>query len=86
MTAQTSGHGLETGREQSNPRDLARAKSMRTISIVLAIAAFAVLVVGFGRNWPAYYQVPAGLTAWFAVEWQRRCSRRIKALSENDPA
>ena len=68
-------------RTQSDGAELARAKTMRTVAIVIAVLAVAVLVYGFGVGWKPWYQVPAGLAAWAAVEWQRRCYNRIKALS-----
>ncbi len=67
-------------RTQSEGAELARAKTMRTVAIVIAVLAVAVLVYGFGMGWKPWYQVPAGLVAWAAVEWQRRCYNRIKAL------
>jgi hypothetical protein len=54
---------------------------MRVVSVVVAMVAFAVLVVAFSLGWQAYYQVAAGLAAWIAIEWQRNCSRRIRALT-----
>ncbi len=70
-----------TARMQSAGPELARAKTMRMLAIVVAVLAVAVLVYGFGMGWMPWYQVPAGLVAWAAVEWQRRCYNRIKALS-----
>ena len=70
-----------TAQTQSNEHELARAKTMRTIAIVVAVIAFGTLVYGFGELWKPWYQVPAGLAAWAAIEWQRRCYKRIKELS-----
>ncbi len=70
-----------TAQTQSNGSDLARARTMRMIAIVIAIVAFGALVVGFGMSWSPYYQVPAGLIAYAAVEWQRHCGKKIKELS-----
>ena len=72
---------MTTAQTQSNAADIARAKTMRTIAVALAILAVAVLVFGFGMKWPAYYQVAAGFAAFFSVEWQRKCTQRIKVMS-----
>lgn len=69
---------------QSNGQELARARTMRTFAIVLAVAAMAVLVYGFGMGWKPWFQVPAGLAAWAAIEWQRQLGNKIKALQEPD--
>lgn len=53
---------------------------MRTVAVILAVAAVATLVYGFGMKWSAYYQVAAGFAAFFCVEWQRKCTQRIKVL------
>ena len=65
---------------QSDNQDLARLRMTRTFGIVLAVIAMAVLVYGFGMNWKPMYQVPAGLAAWAAIEWQRQLGKKIKAL------
>jgi hypothetical protein len=67
--------------DDADGQDLARARIMRVVSVVVAMVAFAVLVVAFSLGWQAYYQVAAGLAAWIAIEWQRNCSRRIRALT-----
>jgi hypothetical protein len=77
MPTQTQSNGSD----RANGSDLARAKTMRMVAILLAVLAMAVLVYGFGMGWQPVYQVPAGLAAWAAVEWQRRCYHRIKDLS-----
>jgi hypothetical protein len=77
MTAQ-----MQSGSGLADDRQLARARTMRVVSIILAIVAFSTLVVGFGLGWQAYYQVPAGLAAWACIEWQRACGRKIKELTE----
>lgn len=73
-----------TVQTQSNDQELARLRTMRTLAIVLAILAVAVLVYGFGMGWMPWYQVPAGLAAWAAVEWQRSLGKKIKALTGQD--
>ncbi len=70
-----------TAQTQSNDAELARAKTLRTLAIVIAVVAFGTLVYGFGMQWKPWYQVPAGLAAWGAVEWQRRLGQKIKVLS-----
>jgi hypothetical protein len=75
--------GLEikmSAQTQSTGSELARARTLRTIAIVIAVVAFGTLVYGFGMQWSAYYQVPAGLAAYVAVEWQRHIGKKIKAL------
>ncbi len=64
-----------------NDHALARAQTMRTVAIVLAVIAFGALVYSFGMGWKAWYQVPLGLAAWASIEWQRRCGQRIKELT-----
>jgi hypothetical protein len=71
---------------QSTGSELARARSLRIIAIVIAVVAFGTLVYGFGMQWSAYYQVPAGLAAYAAVEWQRHIGKKIKALEGSGPA
>ncbi len=66
---------------QSNDAGIARAKTMRIVAVVLAVVAVAILVYGFGMGWAPYYQVAAGFAAFFCVEWQRKCTQRIKVLS-----
>jgi hypothetical protein len=80
VQTQSPGSKLATGSE------LARARTLRTIAIVIAVAAFGTLVYGFGMQWSAYYQVPAGLAAYAAVEWQRHIGKKIKALEGSGPA
>jgi hypothetical protein len=63
-------------------RDMARMRTVRLLSVLLAIGAFAILVVGFALNWAAYYQVAAGLAAYIGIEWQRRVSDKIRALDK----
>ncbi len=70
-----------TVQTQSNDQEVARLKTMRTLAVVLAVAAMAMLVYGFGMGWKPWFQVPAGLAAWASVEWQRNLNRKIKALS-----
>jgi hypothetical protein len=75
--------GLEnkmTAQTQSTGSELARARTLRTVAIVIAVVAFGTLVYGFGMTWSAWYQVPAGLAAYAAVEWQRHIGKKIKAL------
>ena len=48
--------------------------------------AFGTLVYGFGMTWSAWYQVPAGLAAYIAVEWQRHIGKKIKALEGSSQA
>ena len=72
---------MTTAQTQSNDAGIARAKTMRTVAVVLAVIAFMTLVYGFGMKWPAYYQVAAGFAAYICVEWQRKCTQRIKILS-----
>jgi hypothetical protein len=72
---------MTTAQTQSNDAGIARAKTMRTVAVALAVVAVATLVYGFGMKWAAYYQVAAGFAAFFCVEWQRKCTQRIKALS-----
>ena len=86
MTTQPQADGPPRGRASGDHHDLAGARRMRMLSIVLAMTAFAVLVVGFGLAWKPYYQVPAGLAAWLGIEWQRNCSRRITALKDGGAA
>jgi len=71
---------MTTAQTQSNDAGIARAKTMRVVALVLAVASVATLVYGFGMQWPAYYQVAAGFAAFFCVEWQRKCTQRIKVL------
>jgi hypothetical protein len=59
---------------------------MRAVAIAVAVIAFLVLVVGFGLNWPAYYQVAAGFAAYLGIEWQRKYNRRVKQLKGDGPA
>jgi hypothetical protein len=70
-----------TAQTHSTNQELARARTMRAIGIVLAVLAVAALVYGFGMGWAPWYQVPAGLAAYVAVEWQRHWYKKIKALS-----
>jgi hypothetical protein len=72
---------MTTAQAQSKDAGIARAKTIRAIALVLAIVAVATLVYGFGMKWPAYYQVAAGFAAFFCVEWQRKCTQRIKVMS-----
>jgi hypothetical protein len=72
---------MTTAQAQSNDAGIARAKTMRAVALVLAIVAVATLVYGFGMKWAAYYQVAAGFVAFFCVEWQRKCTQRIKVMS-----
>jgi hypothetical protein len=76
MSAQMQSNGSDL----ANDQDLARLRMTRTFGIVLAVVAMAVLVYGFGMNWKPMYQVPAGLAAWAAIEWQRQLGKKIKAL------
>jgi hypothetical protein len=69
-----------TAEANADDQELARAKTMRTIAIVIAVVAFAVLVYGFGMLWKPWYQVAAGVAAYAGVEWQRRCGQKIKEL------
>jgi len=71
---------MTTAQTQSNDAGIARAKTMRIVALVLAIVAVATLVYGFGMGWAPYYQVAAGFAAFFCVEWQRKCTQRIKVL------
>lgn len=64
----------------ANDHELARARLYHRLSIIVAIAVVALLVVGFGLQWKPWFQAPIILGAWIAVEWQRRCNRRVKAL------
>ncbi|MDB5395771.1 MAG: hypothetical protein JWM91_3277 [Rhodospirillales bacterium] len=73
-----------TAQTQPNDQELARARTIRTLAIVLAVAAMAVLVYGFGMGWKPWYQVPAGLAAWASIEWQRQLGKKIKALEEHN--
>jgi hypothetical protein len=75
MSAQMQSNGSDL----ANDQDLARLRMTRTFGIVLAVAAMAVLVYGFGMNWKPMYQVPAGLAAWAVIEWQRQLGKKIKA-------
>ena len=70
-----------TAQMQSSSQDLARARTMRTVAIVIAVLAFGTLVYGFGMKWEAMYQVAAGLAAYVGVEWQRHIGKKIKELS-----
>jgi hypothetical protein len=75
--------GLEikmTAQTQSTGSELARTRTLRTVSIVLAVIAFLALVFSFGMGWMPWYQVPLGLLAYAAVEWQRHIGKKIKAL------
>ena len=76
MTAQTQSNGPAS----ANAQELARARTLRTVSIVLAVAAFLALAFSFGMGWMPWYQVPLGLLAYAAVEWQRHIGKKIKAL------
>jgi hypothetical protein len=68
------------GAARTSDQELARPRMMRGVAIIIAVAAFALLVVAFSLAWKPYYQVAAGLAAWAAIEWQRACGRKIKAL------
>jgi hypothetical protein len=70
-----------TAGTHSNAHELARARTLRTVAIGIAVIAFGVLVYGFGMKWEALYQVAAGLAAYVAVEWQRHIGKKIKQLS-----
>jgi hypothetical protein len=66
----------------ANDQGLAQARTMHKLSIAAALALFALLVVSFALKWEAYYQVAAGLAAYIAIEWQRRCDRKVKELAK----
>jgi len=69
-----------TAQTQTNAQELARARTLRTVAIVLAVVAFGTLVYGFGMKWSAPYQVAAGFVAYVGVEWQRHIGKKIKQL------
>jgi hypothetical protein len=69
-----------TAETHSNAHELARARTLRTVAIALAVIAFATLVYGFGMKWSAVYQVAAGAAAYIGVEWQRHIGKKIKQL------
>ena len=62
----------------SNAHELARARTLRTVAITLAVIAFATLVYGFGMKWDAVYQVAAGAVTYIGIEWQRHIGKKIK--------
>jgi hypothetical protein len=70
-----------TADTQTGGQELARARTLRAVAIVLAIVFFGSLVVAFGLKLSAWYQVPAGLAAYAAIEWQRHLGKKIKTLS-----
>jgi hypothetical protein len=72
---------MTTAQTQTNTAEIARLKTMRFVTGLLAVASFLTLVFGFGEKWPAMYQVAAGLVAYVFIEWQRRCGQKIKILS-----
>jgi hypothetical protein len=78
---------MQPGQTQSSDmartaeQDLARLRTTRGVAMILAVAAFALLVVAFSLAWKPYYQVAVGLAAWAAIEWQRNNGRKIKALT-----
>lgn len=69
-----------TAQTHSNPQELSRARTMRTVAIAFAVVAFATLVYGFGMKWSPLYQVAAGFAAYVGVEWQRHIGKKIKQL------
>jgi len=71
---------------QANEQELGKLRMMHKASIVAATVLFLVLVLGFSLKWAAVYQVLAGLGAFAAIEWQRRCDRKIKELGNAEPA
>ena len=69
----------ERGAAEESPR-LAKARTLRTVAIALAVVASGVLVYGFGMKWSAEYQVAAGAFAYIGIEWQRHIGKKIKQL------
>jgi hypothetical protein len=67
---------------RSNEQELARARLVHRLSIAVAVAAVALLGVGFGLQWKPWFQAPDILLAAAAVEWQRRCGHKVKTLLE----
>jgi hypothetical protein len=74
--------GMAAG-TQPNDHELSRLRTMRLVAIVLAVVAVAVLIYGFGMGWMPWYQVPAGLAAYAAVEWQRQDGKKIRSLEDD---
>ncbi len=83
MTSQTQ-PDISAAGGGSRGHDIAHARTMRIAAIIVAVTAFAGLVVAFGLAWKPYYQVPLGLAAYAAIEWQRHWSHRIKSLTDGD--
>ena len=69
------------GEKLANDQELAKARTLRTVAIAIAVAAFATLVYGFGMKWPAVYQVAAGAASYIGIEWQRHIGKKIKQMS-----
>jgi hypothetical protein len=69
-----------TAQTDSNAHELARARTLRTVALALAVIAFATLVYGFGMKWSPVYQVAAGFVSYVGVEWQRHIGKKIKQL------
>jgi hypothetical protein len=64
----------------TNESELARARLYHRVSIAIAVVLVVALVVAFALQWKPWFQAPILLAAAAAVEWQRRCGQKVKAL------